>query len=120
MGGGLLLLLAEDVDIPARLVGNVRDVEAAGLLAESRHPLDFLGSKLDLLEVGSDAFWGHALRNDTVATDLRPGEDDLSGGDFLAESLGSVGSNRLDLVAGDQKRETEHVVTKGLQKSARC
>lgn len=114
MGGGLLLLLAEDVDIPARLVGSVWDVEAAGLLAERRHPLNFLGSKLDLLEIAFNPSFRDTLRNDTVATDLRPGEDDLGGGDFLAESLGDVGGNRLDLVAGDEERETEHVVTKGL------
>lgn len=114
MGSGLLVLLAEDVDVPAGLVGSVGDVEAAGLLTKSRYSLDFLSGELDLLEVQGDTTGGNRLRDNTVAADLGPGEDDLSGGDFLAESLGGVRGDGLDLVVLDQEREAEHVVTEGL------
>jgi hypothetical protein len=114
VGSGLLVLLAEDVDVPAGLVGSVGDVEAAGLLADCGHSIHFLWGELNLLKVRNNTIWRNALWDDTVAADLRPGEDDLSGGDFLAESLGGVGGDGLDLVVFDQEGETEHVVTEGL------
>lgn len=74
MISGLLLGLAEDIDVPARLVGGIRSVVASPVLTEDTDLLNLLGCKLDLLEVVTNARWCNRLRDDTVSTDLRPGE----------------------------------------------
>lgn len=132
MLGRLLLILTEDVDVPARLVGSVRGVVASPVLAQSADLLHLLGEKLDLLEVVTDARRGDRLGDDTVATNLGPGEamdvvskgawypngrlnvHDVSPRDLSARALGDSLSDLLDLGAGDQKRNVEHVVAKGL------
>lgn len=74
MLGGLFLGLTKDVDVPARLVGRVRDVVPSAILAQSANLLDFLWEELDLLEVVTDAGRGDRLGDDAVTADLRPGE----------------------------------------------
>jgi len=55
VGRLLLLRLVEDVNRPSRLVGSVRDVEAARLvLANLLDLLEVLLGELDLLEVVAD------------------------------------------------------------------
>ena len=71
---GLLLRLAEDINVPARLVGSVRGVVTLAVLAQKADLLNFLGSELDLLEVVTDARGSHRLGDDTVSTNLGPGE----------------------------------------------
>lgn len=114
MTSRLLLLLIEDVNIPARLVSNVRSVVASAVLAQLGHLGDFLGSELHLLEVLLDAGRRNRLGDDTVAADLGPGEDDLSGGDGGAEALGGRLGDFLDFGAGDEEGDAEAVVTEGL------
>lgn len=70
----LLLRLAEDVDIPAGLVGSVRGVVALPVAPECTDLLDLLREELDLLEVVANTRRGNRLGDDAVATDLRPGE----------------------------------------------
>ena len=74
MVSGLLLRLAEDINVPARLVGSVRSVVTLAVLAQNADLLNFLGSELDLLEVVTDARGSHRLGDDTVSTNLGPGE----------------------------------------------
>ena len=114
MGSRLLLRLTENVNVPARLVSSVRNVEATRHLADSSDLSDLLGGKVDLLEVLNDTVGSDRLGNDAVATNLRPVEDDLSGGDGLAGALGSLLGDFLDLGAGYQQRHANHVVTEGL------
>lgn len=114
MTSRLLLLLTEDVDIPARRVSNVRSVVASAVLAQLGHLGDFLGSELHLLEVLLDAGRRHRLGDDTVAADLGPGQDDLGRGDGGAEALGGGLSDFLDFGAGDEEGDAEAVVAEGL------
>lgn len=51
----LLIRLAEDVNVPARLVGRVGGVVTSAVLAQSADLLHLLGEELDLLEVITDA-----------------------------------------------------------------
>lgn len=111
---GLLLLLAEDVDVPARHVGNVRGVVATTLLAQLRHLGDLLGRELDLLEVVGDPRRRDGLGDDADAADLRPGEDDVRTADGLAETLGRRLGDFLDLGAVEEEGDAEAVVTEGL------
>lgn len=98
---GLLLLLAKDIDVPARRVGNVRDVVAAAVLAELRDLGNLLGRELDLLEVLGDPRWRDGLGDDRVAAGLGPVEDDLGRGDGLSEAGGGLLGDGLDLGVGD-------------------
>jgi hypothetical protein len=50
-----------------------------------------------------------------VAADLGPGEDDLGGGDGLAQALGDLLSDSLDVRVGDKEGDIELVVTEGLE-----
>lgn len=109
---GSLLRLTEDINVPARLVSNVGDVVAA-LGAQGSDLGDLLGGELDLLEVGGDTSGSDGLGDDTVATDLGPGEDDLGGGDLLAETLAGLLGDSLDLGAGDEEGLADHVVAEG-------
>lgn len=61
--GRLLLGFTKDVDVPARLVGTVRDIIASSW-AQGANLVDFLGEELDLLEVVVNARFRHTLRND--------------------------------------------------------
>ena len=70
----LLSLIAEDVDVPSRLVSDEGNVVAALLLANLLNLLDVLLGEIDLLEVGGDALGSDGLGDDTVTTDLSPGE----------------------------------------------
>lgn len=74
MVSSLLLGLAEDINVPARLVGSVRSVITLAVLAENADLLNLLGGELNLLEVVTDARGSHRLGDDTVSTDLGPGE----------------------------------------------
>ena len=114
MLGRLLVLLAEDVNVPARLVSHVRCVVAAALLAKLGDLGELLLGELDLLEVLGNARGSDGLGNDRVAALLGPVEDDLGGGDGLAETLGGLFGDGLDVGVGDEKRDVEHVVTEGL------
>lgn len=130
MASRLLLRLAEDINVPARLVGSVGSVVALAVLAEGADLGNLLGSELNLLEVVTDARGGNRLGDDTVSTDLGPGEarcvlafamrgifrniHDVSGGDFLASALGNRLGDFLHFGAGDQEGNVEHVVTEGL------
>lgn len=51
----LLIRLAEDVNVPARLVGSVGGVVTSAVIAQSADLLHLLGEELDLLEVITDA-----------------------------------------------------------------
>lgn len=132
--GGLLLGLAEDINVPTRLVGNIRGVVALPVLAQSADLLDLLGGEFYLLEVVTDARRRDRLRDDTVSTDLRPGETrillafmewyhrgvgkilhDVGGADFLASALCNGLGNFLDFGAGDEQGNIELVVTKCLE-----
>lgn len=74
MVSSLLFRLAEDIDVPARLVGDIRSVVASPVLAESADLFNFFGGEFHLLEVVTDARGRDRLGDDTVATDLRPGK----------------------------------------------
>ena len=74
MASRLLLGLIEDVDVPARLVGSVRSVVALAVLTESADLGDLLGSELDLLEVVTNTRGSDRLGDNTVSTNLGPGE----------------------------------------------
>lgn len=116
MSGRLLVLLAEDVNVPAGLVGHVRGVVAAAVLAELGDLGNLLAGELDLLEVLDNARGSDGLGDDRVAADLGPVEDDLGGGDGLAGALGGLLSDGLDVGVGDEKRNVEHVVSEGLDR----
>jgi hypothetical protein len=80
----LLLGLAEDVDRPPRLVGDVGNVEPTRLLlANGLDLLEVLLGQLNLLEVLLDARRGDRLGDDRVAADLCPGKDDLRRGGLV-------------------------------------
>ena len=51
----LLLGFAEDINVPTRLVGNVRGVVARPVLSQSADLLNLLGSEFYLLEVVTNA-----------------------------------------------------------------
>ena len=105
----LLLRLVEDVDRPSWLVGNVGDVEAAGLvLANALNLLEVFLGELNLLEVLLDARSGDGLGDDRVAADLSPCKDDLRGGGLVL--LG----NLLDNIVLHKEGDTEHVVAESL------
>lgn len=74
MVSGLLLRLAEDIDIPARLVGGIRSVVTLPVLTQGANLLNLLGSEFNLLEVVTNARRCNRLGDDTMSTDLRPGE----------------------------------------------
>lgn len=74
MVSGLLLGLAEDINVPTRLVGSIRGVVALPLLAQNADLLNLLGDEFYLLEVVTNTRRRHRLGDDTVSTDLRPGE----------------------------------------------
>lgn len=116
VSGRLLVLLAEDVNVPAGLVGHVRGVVAAAVLAELGDLGNLLAGELDLLEVLDNARGSDGLGDDRVAADLGPVEDDLGGGDGLAGALGGLLSDGLDVGVGDEKRNVEHVVSEGLDR----
>lgn len=106
----LLFGLAEDVDGPPGLVGDVGNVKSARLLLADALDLFkvFLG-QLNFLEVFLDARCGDRFGNDTVSTDLSPCEDNLCGG-------GAVGlCNLLDGVVLDEEGLVEHVVSECLE-----
>lgn len=136
MVGGLLLLLVEDVNVPAGLVctivsgslssdggrekhtGSIRSVVAATVSTQGVDLGDLLGSELDLLEVVANARGSHRLGDDTATLDLGPGEDDVGTGDLSAGTLGDGLGDLLDLRAGDQERDVKHVVTESLLRLA--
>lgn len=74
MISGLLLGLAEDINVPTRLVGSVRSVVAFPVLAQSTDLLNLLGGEFYLLEVVTNARRRNRLGDDTMSADLRPGE----------------------------------------------
>lgn len=74
MISGLLLGLAEDINVPTRLVGSIRSVVALPVLAQNADLLNLLGGKFYLLEVVTNARRRNRLGDDTVSADLRPGE----------------------------------------------
>lgn len=93
---------------------SVRGVVALAVFAQSADLGNLLGSKLNLLEVVANARRGHRLGDDTVTTDLGPGEDNVGRGDLLAGTLGDSLGDLLDLRAGDEEGNVKHVVTEGL------
>ena len=104
----LLLRFTKDIDRPPWLVGDVRNIESARLLADALNLLKVLLRQLNLLEVLLDARCGDRFGDNTVSADLSPCEDDLCRG-------GAVGlGNLLDGVMLDEKRLVEHVVSKCL------
>ena len=113
---GLLIIFTEDVDVPAGLVGSVRSVVATTLvtLTQGANLSNLLSSELDLLEVVTNARGSHGLGDDTVTTDLRPGEDNVGASDLRTGALGDRLGDLLNLGAGDQKGDVKHVVTEGL------
>ena len=105
----LLLRVVEQIYRPARLVGDVGDVEAAGLvLSNALDLLEVLLGELDLLEVLLDAGGGDGLGDHAVPADLCPCEDDLCGGGLVAAG------DFLDDVVLDEEGDAEHVVAKCL------
>lgn len=72
--GGLLLGLAKNIDVPARLVGSIRNVVALPVRTQGADLLDLLVGELHLLEVVTNARRRDRLGNDTVTANLRPGE----------------------------------------------
>lgn len=74
MISGLLLGLAEDINVPTRLVGSIRSVVALPVLAQNADLLNLLGCEFYLLEVVTNARRRNRLGDDTVSADLRPGE----------------------------------------------
>ena len=74
MISGLLLGLAENINVPARLVGSIRNVVARPLRTQGTDLLDLLVGELHLLEVVTNAGRRDRLRDDTVTANLRPGE----------------------------------------------
>ena len=113
VSGRLLLRLAKDINVPSGLVGHVRDVVAAGVLANLADLIHFFLRQVDLLEVLDDTVWSHGLGDDTVAAHLGPGQDDLRRCHGPTHTLGGTVGDLLDLVPGDEKGFTDHVVTKG-------
>lgn len=104
-----LFRLTKDVYWPSWLVCNVWDVETAWLLlANSLNLLEILFRQLDFLEVLLDARYGDRLGDNTVATDLSPRKDHLSGGSAVGLC------NLLDGVVLDEQGKAEHVVAKSL------
>lgn len=77
------------------------------LVREFLDRLDIFIVELNLLEVLRDTGSRYRLGDDGVATDLAPGQDDLSGSSPLLLSDG------LDLWSCDEKRDVEEVVAKG-------
>ena len=69
-----LLLGAENVDRPKRVVDDTGNVEALVLLSESIDLGDFVLGELDIDEVLSDTRRGNGLGDDAVAAFLGPGE----------------------------------------------
>lgn len=105
----LLLRLTKDVNRPPRLVSNVRNVEAAGLLLANLLDLgEVVFRQINLLEVLLDARRGDGLGDDGVAANLGPGEDDLRGGGADA------GGDLLDGGVLDEEGLADHVVAEGL------
>jgi hypothetical protein len=132
VGGGLLDLLAVDVDVPMgvgvcihlsatrSLPGRKRtkltcvwNVEASLVLANLLHSRDGLVVQLNLLEVGLDARGSDGLGDDAVATDLGPGENDLGTSDGLAKLLGETLGRGDDVGVGDEEGLADAVVSKG-------
>jgi hypothetical protein len=70
----LFLGLAEDINVPAGLVGGIRDVVASPVLTEGTDLLNLLRCEFHLLEVIADARGRNGLGDDTVVTNLGPGE----------------------------------------------
>jgi len=130
--GGLLLRLAENVDVPARLVGRVGGVVTFPVFAQSADLLHLLGEELNLLEVVTDTRWSDRLGDHAVATNLGPGKatilsDDVTDGmqwgvdihdvsrrDLGPGTLGDSLGDLLDLGAGNKERDVKHVVAEGL------
>lgn len=110
MGSALLLLIAEDINVPVRLV-SLGNVESLRLLAELVKLLDGLLVEFNLLEVRANASWGNRLGDDNVVVEGGPGEDDLGGCDLLALGLAEALSNSLDLRSVDEERLAPAVVT---------
>jgi len=105
----LLLGLAEDVDRPPRLVGNVGNVEAARLLdADLLNLLEVLLLELNLLEILLNARRSDRLGDDAVSTDRCPCEDDLCGCGVV------LGGDFLDGSVLDEEGLVEHVVAECL------
>jgi hypothetical protein len=108
VGSILLLGLAKDVDGPSGLVGGVRDVVTTTLVsANLLNLLEVLLGQLNLLEVVADTGCGDGLRDDGVATNLCPGENNLCGSGI--ETLGDL----LDDLVLDEEGLADHVVTEG-------
>jgi hypothetical protein len=105
----LLLRLAEDVDGPSGLVGDIGNVEAPGLsLADSLNLLDVFLGELNLLKVLLDARRGDRLGDHAVAANLGPGKDDL------CRSGSDTAGNLLDLLVFEQEGLADHVVSECL------
>lgn len=114
VGSKALFLLAKHVNVPPRLVGRVRSVVPARGLAQLADLFHLFRHELNLLEVLDNAVWRDRLGDDAVAAHLRPGQDDLRGGDGLAQTLRGAVGDLFDLVAVDEQGLSDHVVTKGL------
>ena len=114
MSSRLLVILTEDINIPAGLVSNVRSVVATTLLAQLRDLGDLLVGELNLLEVIGDTRRRDGFGDDTDATDLGPGEDDVGAADGVADTLGDGLGDFLDFGAVDEEGDSEAVVSEGL------
>lgn len=74
MISGFLLGLAEDINVPTRLVGSVRSVITLPVLTQNANLLNLLGCEFYLLEVVTNARRRNRLGDDTVSADLGPSE----------------------------------------------
>ena len=111
--GRLLLCLAKNVDVPSWLVGHIRGVVTSGVLANLTDLFHLFRRQVDFLEVLDNTVRSHGLGDDTVAAHLRPGQDDLRRCHRPTHAFGGAVGDFLDLVPGDEKGFTDHVVTKG-------
>lgn len=91
----------------------VWNVEASLVLANLLDSRNGLVVELNLLEVGLDAGGSDGLGDDTVATDLGPGENDLGTSDGLAKLLGEALGRGDDVGVGDEEGLANAVVSKG-------
>lgn len=102
VGSRALFLFTKHVDVPPRLVGRIWSVVPVRGVAQLADLLHLFRRELNFLEVLDNAVWRDRLGDDAVAAHLRPGQDDLRGGDGLAQTLRSAVGNLFDFVAVDK------------------
>ena len=109
MWGLLLLRLAEDVDRPSRLVGDIRNIHAARFsLANVFDLLKVLLRQLNFLEILVDTCWCDGFGYHAMFADLGPGKNDLRG------SSANAAGHFFDCVVMNEQGNVEHVVAKCL------